>query len=70
MIKKLANGEPIKLDLKKSHFMNWGCCDCGLKHDIKFTMRGKVLTLRFWRDPDGTEWIRKKRKFRYKDSKK
>jgi phenylalanyl-tRNA synthetase alpha subunit len=52
-------GERVQIKWRKEDF-KLACCDCGLVHKLRFTIKGGVLTIRGWRDNRATGQLRRK----------
>ena len=56
---KISNGEAVQLNWRKADF-NFACCDCGLVHTLRFSVKGHTLRMRAWRNNRATGQIRRR----------
>lgn len=56
---QLHDGERASWPIRERH--KFACCDCGLVHLLKFSVKGSMLTMRAYRDNRATAQIRRHR---------
>lgn len=58
-IGQIKPGQKVIINWKKTDFYP-SCCDCGLTHKQRFSVKGDELTIRTWRSQKMTrKWRRK-----------
>jgi hypothetical protein len=55
----LGPGEPWVV--KPGAVVYLACCDCKLAHRIRFTMKGKNIVMRWYRDDQATKTLRRRK---------